>query len=224
MNKKIKLLIFDVNETLLDLTPIKVAINAAIKNPNAFEQWFALLLHYSLVETVTGKYEDFGKIGKATLKMVLKSQQVELDDSKIEQLLSLIKSLPPHPDVISSLEKLHEAGFTMVALTNGTLDVAKEQLKFAGIDKYMVSIFSVESSSAFKPHPSTYQYVLSEMKVEPSEAMMVASHAWDITGAQRAGLQGCFIAREGKVTYPLETSPVIKETNLIDAVKKILEI
>ncbi len=224
MKNNIKLLIFDVNETLLDLTPLRDAINKAIGTSTAFDQWFALLLQYSLVETITDQFQGFGEIGKATLKMVAESQKTALKETEIDQLLALIKKLTPHEDVVPAMVKLRELGIPMVALTNGTLETAKEQLNFAKLDIYMDQIFSVESCRKYKPHPLTYESVLKEMKVDASEAMMVASHAWDITGAQRAGLQSCFIARKGKVGYPLEARPVISVNNLMEAVPKIIQI
>ena len=64
-----KLLIFDVNETLLDLSPMKKRMNEVFGNEYAFKQWFALMLQYSLVDNVTGQYHNFGEIGKAAFKM-----------------------------------------------------------------------------------------------------------------------------------------------------------
>ncbi len=39
-----KLLIFDVNETLLDLGKLQQAVNLEFKSEFAFKQWFSLLL------------------------------------------------------------------------------------------------------------------------------------------------------------------------------------
>ncbi len=66
---KPQLLIFDVNETLLDLSPLKDSINSALENDLGFEVWFPQLLHYSLVETLTGNYRDFSEIAAAVFKM-----------------------------------------------------------------------------------------------------------------------------------------------------------
>ncbi|WP_295178102.1 hypothetical protein [uncultured Christiangramia sp.] len=44
-----KALIFDVNETLLDLSPLKESINKALGIEYAADIWFAELLQYSLV-------------------------------------------------------------------------------------------------------------------------------------------------------------------------------
>ena len=39
------------------------------------------------------------------------------------------------------------------------------------------------------------------------EMMMVAAHAWDITGAAAAGCRTAFIARPGKVLNPAGSQP-----------------
>jgi 2-haloacid dehalogenase len=108
---------------------------------------------------------------------------------------------------------LQKGGFTMVALTNGSSSVLKQQMEFAGLGHYFERLFSVEEVTAFKPSWKTYHYVLSEMKVEAPNAMMVAAHGWDIAGAKSAGLQAAFIARKGKSIYPLADVP---EINVLD--------
>lgn len=203
IHSKPRLLIFDVNETLLDLKPIKVSINHALANELAFDSWFSTLLHYSLVESVSGKYQDFGKIGAATLKMTAEKFDKQISENKIKDVLGLIKKLPPHPDVIQGLTLLKNNGIKMVALTNGTMDVVKAQLEFAELDHFFDEIFSVESVKYYKPHPATYTHVVKEMKASPIYSMLVAAHGWDIAGAQRAGLMTGFISRPGKFPYPL---------------------
>ena len=68
MNRNIECIIFDVNETLLDLSPLKNSINSELGD-GAAEVWFARLLHYSLVESITDTYHDFSEIAKAVLQM-----------------------------------------------------------------------------------------------------------------------------------------------------------
>ncbi|MEJ1221903.1 haloacid dehalogenase type II [Sediminicola sp. 1XM1-17] len=219
MRSKPRLLIFDVNETLLDLKPIKVAINHTLANELAFDSWFSSLLHYSLVESVSGKYQDFDKIGAATLKMTAEKFDKQISDGKIKDILALIKKLPPHPDVIQGLTLLRNSGIKMVALTNGTQDVVKAQLEFAEIDHFFDEIFSVESVRYFKPHPATYTHVVKEMKASPIYTMLIAAHGWDITGAQRAGLMTGFISRPGKFPYPLAEDADMTASNILSMAK-----
>ncbi len=198
-----KLLIFDVNETLLDMAPLKLSINNILNHFMAFDSWFALLLQYAWVETLTGNYRPFGELASATLNMTAKKLDHEITQSQINDLLSEIKTLPPHEDVIMGLIKLREEGIQLVALTNGTANAAKAQLEYSKLGEFMESIFSVEEVGYYKPHPAPYQYVLKEMNLTPQAAMMVACHPWDLLGAKRVGLQTCFVQRPGIPAYPL---------------------
>jgi hypothetical protein len=57
-------IVFDVIETLLDLRPLQEPFVRAFGDPAPLGEWFARLLHGSLVATVTSTYEDFGTIGR----------------------------------------------------------------------------------------------------------------------------------------------------------------
>lgn len=198
-----ELLIFDVNETMLDMSPLKTAITKVMENEFAFDIWFPTLLHYSLVETITGNYNNFSDIALAALNMTAGKLNKEIEEDRLKEILTKVKELPAYPDVSKTLPKLKAAGFKMVALTNGKSDVVEAQLKFAKIDHFFVEIISVDEVKAYKPAAETYNYVLRKMEVSASGAMMVAAHGWDLVGAHRAGLQTAFIQRPGKSQYPL---------------------
>jgi len=220
---KTKLLIFDVNETLLDLSPLRVAVNGALKNESAFDIWFQMLLHYSLVETVSLSYQDFSSMAEATLKMVSKKFKIAVPDSGLGSILGKIKELPPHKDVPHALNLLKESGFKLVAFSNGNSKVLNEQLRFAQIDIFFDGIFSVESVQKYKPHPSAYEYVLKEMQTSAKEAMMIAAHSWDVLGAKRAGMQTAFVERDGKSIYPLGEAPDLVEKTVLEIARALMQ-
>ena len=61
-----KVILFDVNETLLDLTPVKERVGKALGGrPELVQLWFTTLLQYSLATTVADKNFDFAEIGAA---------------------------------------------------------------------------------------------------------------------------------------------------------------
>ncbi len=220
--QKPKLLIFDVNETMLDLSGMKQRINKALDHEFAFDQWFSFMLQYSLVDTVTNNYHDFGTIGKAAMQMTQEKLNKSIPDSTVQELLSMIKSLPPHPDIKPGLEKLKKAGFKMITLTNSTKQVVTEQMKSAGLTAYFDELLSIDNTNKYKPHPDTYQYALDKMGVKAHEAMLIAAHGWDITGALQAGLQGAFIERKGQVLYPLADKPQLSEKSLVSIAEKLI--
>lgn len=65
--------LFDVNETLLDMAPLKENINTLLSYEQGFNIWFGMLLQYSLVDTCIDNYHDFTFIADATLSMAAKA-------------------------------------------------------------------------------------------------------------------------------------------------------
>jgi len=224
ITEKPKLLIFDVNETLLDLAPLRIAIKEKLKSDSAFDIWFQTLLHYSLVETLTDSYQDFSEIAKATLKMVSFKLKVDLSESKIAAVLGKIKELPPHKDIPEALSALKASRFKLVAFSNGNKAVLNQQLQYAEIDHLFDAIISIEEIREYKPKATSYQYVVDKMETRATDSMMIAAHGWDIAGAKRAGLKTAFVAREGKTIYPLGENPDISGSTLLDIAQKLLEI
>lgn len=217
---KIKTLIFDVNETLLDLSPLKESINSAL-GEGAAEVWFSQLLHYSLVETSTGTYHDFSEIAAAIFRMNAQKKNLDFSDSEIEEILSPITRLKAYKDVEPGLEKLKNSGYQLIAFSNGKPSVLKEQLDYAGLTSFFDKILSVESVRKYKPHPASYSYALTSSGADASSSMMVAAHAWDVTGAKRAGLQTAFIQRTGKYLFPLAEKPDLIFKNIQDLANKL---
>jgi len=219
-----KLLIFDVNETLLDMSPLKDSINTALKNDCAFDIWFPTLLQYSLVETLTKNYKDFSEIAGATLKMISIKLDIQLSDTNIKDILSPITKLTAYPEVTNCLKILKENGFKLVALSNGKPQVVNDQLKYAQIHHFFDKVLSIEEVKNYKPHATTYHCAYSLMNILPEDSMLIAAHGWDIAGAKRAGIQAAFISRPGKSLYPLAMQPEIIGSNLKEITESLLKI
>lgn len=210
-----EVIFFDVNETLLDLKPLKESVTKALGGQDELVGlWFSTMLHYSLVDTLTGNYHPFPEIGVAALQMVAESKGIALSKEKAEKaILPVFTKLPPHPDVIEGLTELKKQGFVLVSLTNSTDAGVKAQFENAGLIDLFERRLTVEGIHKFKPDQAVYRWALDQMKVEASEAMLVAAHGWDIAGAKAAGFQTVFVARPGKVLYPLAEKPdhVVKD-------------
>ena len=140
--KRPKVLFFDSNESMLDLAGMKPQVTAAFEGNEALMSlWFTTMLHYSLVDTVTSNYHDFGTIGAACMQMVADSNGIKLDIAKAKKAMLAMKSLPTHPDVIPALKKMKAAGFKMYTLTNSSQAVMEAQMTYAGIKKYFDGFF-----------------------------------------------------------------------------------
>ena len=110
-----ELLLFDVNETLLDLRALSPAFASEFGDDSALPLWFAQLLRLALVATLTGNYSDFAALGADALDMVAARQGRSLDEQGKGQLLAGMRQLPPHEEVPASLDRLRAAGVGGVA-------------------------------------------------------------------------------------------------------------
>src|SRR3977135_1128 len=67
---KLKALVFDVNQTMLDLNVLRPHFVRVFGDGKALDEWFSLLLHYSLVVTVADADDDFRTVGKGARAIV----------------------------------------------------------------------------------------------------------------------------------------------------------
>jgi 2-haloacid dehalogenase len=196
--------IFDVNETLLDLTPLRETVGRALGGRNELlPLWFTTMLQYSLVDSLTGNYRDFAEVGVGALMMIGERQGLAVDRETAEAaIIEPIRQLPAHADVEPAIRALSSAGFDIAALTNSSRDGVTAQLTNAGVIDLFDHVISTEEVQAFKPDPRPYRYALGVVGVGPEEAVMVAAHAWGLVGARNVGLQTAFISRPGATLYP----------------------
>lgn len=217
-----KLIVFDVNETLLDLKALDPKFEQVFGNASVRTSWFGLVLRNSLVATITGRYDDFGKIAGAALEMTAQLHNVTLSDEDRTSIMGGIRSLPLHADVIPGLEKLTSAGYRLFTLTNSPSHVVETQLQNAGITGYFEKSFSVDAIKKFKPDAEVYQMTAKELGVPADQIRLVAAHDWDVAGALLAGCTSAFIARPGHVLNPAMPAPDIIGKDLIGVVEQII--
>jgi 2-haloacid dehalogenase len=206
---KPKVLVFDVNQTMLDLNALRPQFARVFGDGKALDEWFSLLLQYSLVVTVTDAYSDFGTVGKAVLEMLASTKGVKLTPQDATRILQGMLMLPAHLDVGESLKRLRGAGFRMVTLTNSSPTAVKAQLQNAGLAQYFEESISVESVHRFKPDLEVYRSAAAHIGIQPADLLLIAAHPWDVFGAMKAGWQAAFVARNGITPFPLGPKPGI---------------
>jgi 2-haloacid dehalogenase len=191
-------LVFDVNETLIDLRSLDPLFARLFGDQQIMREWFGQLILYSMTLTLSGLYEDFFSLGPGVLEMVGAIHDVEVTPADIEEMRARMRTMPAHADVARGLDMLRDAGFRLVTLTNSppTPD-GKSPLDNAGLAGYFERQLSVDSVRAFKPAPSVYQLVAQALDVPLSACCLVACHAWDTLGAQAAGMSSALLTRAG---------------------------
>ena len=156
--------------------------------------------------------------------MVAEKRGTVLDPKNRKLVLSQMRQLPPHPEVLDALTRLRDAGLRLATLTNSPLPVLTDQLTNAGLIHLFEQTLSVDNVQRFKPAPETYRYAAEVLAVDVRDLRLVAAHDWDIAGAMWAGCAGAFVARPGMVLGPLQAAPDIIGADMTEVAQSILEI
>jgi 2-haloacid dehalogenase len=200
------IIVFDVNETLLDLETMRPTFDRIFDDPTAMRLWFAGLITYSEALTLAGVYVSFTDIGGAVLRMFATTRGIAISEADAAELTDRFASMPPHPEVPAALRRLRDHGFRLFTLTDNTLDISGRQLEQAGVIDVFERRFSVdETVRRHKPAPEAYRSVPAALDVDPGDICLIACHTWDTLGAVAAGCQAALVLREGNA--PLDVGP-----------------
>lgn len=200
-------LVFDVNETLLDLGTLEPLFLRLFGDGAVLRDWFAQLVIYSQAATFADRYVPFGVIGAGTLRMVGEIRGVAVGDADVAELKARTLGMPALPDVLPALERLSAAGFRLVTLTNSAPDPETSPVERTGIGRFVERRFSVDAVGRFKPAPEVYRQVSDALALPPAAFCMVAAHAWDTLGAQALGWAGALVTRPGNAVLPVPGLP-----------------
>ncbi len=195
---KPKVMLFDVNETLSDLSPMADRFTAVGAPTELAKAWFASTLRDGFAVTVAGRMASFADIASHAARTIFGGLDLDTSvDDAVDTVMAGFLELDVHEDVRRGVPMLAESGIRLVTLSNGSAQVAEGLLERAGIRSHFEQLLSVEEAGIWKPAEPAYSFALGACEVEASEAMLVAVHPWDIDGASRAGLATAWIDRAG---------------------------
>ncbi len=201
-------LVFDVNETLIDIDSLAPLFGELFGDERVLREWFGQLVMYSMAATMAEQYVDFFALGQGVLRMLADVHRADITDDDVGRLQARMSTMPAHPDAVEALTVLRDNGFRLITLTNSPhRSGARTPLENAGLAELFERQFSVEACRAFKPSLSVYRYVCRQLGVVPADCMMVAAHAWDTLGAQSVGFSAALITRPGNAPLPVDGLP-----------------
>ena len=215
-------ILFDINETVLDLATLKPKFEAAFGDVDVTATWFAMLLHTSTVCALTGVKTGFAELAGTMLDTVAARRGINISDEQRSDILGTFASLKPHDDIVPALNRLRNAGYRTVAFSNSSLKLVTSQITNAGLADYYDEIISVEETGSFKPDAKVYQFVAERVGRPISELRLTATHDWDTHGAMTAGMHAAYIDRTGAPYNPLYKRPAVFASTMGDVVEGII--
>jgi 2-haloacid dehalogenase len=203
------LVVFDVNETLLDLRTMEPTFERIFGDSSAMRLWFDDLIPYSAALTVAGCYVPFTDIGSAVMKMLADTRGIRIGEADRKELTEKFSTMPPYQEVPGALRKLRDAGFRLFTLTDNLLEVQTRQLEHGGIVDLFERRFSADGVRHHKPSREAYGHVEKELGVRPSQLCLITCHTWDTLGAVAAGWQAALVRRVGNDVLGVGPQPQI---------------
>jgi 2-haloacid dehalogenase len=216
------LIVFDVNETLLDLEAMQPVFTRIFADNSAMRLWFADLILYSAALTVAGCYVPFTELGVAVMKMLADTRGININDADKTELTEKFSTMPPHKEVPAALRKLRSAGFRLFTLTDNLLDVQTRQLTHGGIVDLFERRFSADAVAHHKPSRQAYAHVEQELGAGPAQLCLVACHTWDTLGAVAAGWDAALIKRPGNDVLGVGPQPGVIGDNLDEVADQLI--
>jgi 2-haloacid dehalogenase len=117
-----------------------------------------------------------------------------LTDAAVDTLVRAARLRPARPDSADALARLG-ADHELIGLSNADTTDLLRMNAYAGLRWH--TALSTEAVATYKPDPAVYRLAIDCAGRPPDRMLMVAAHAWDLRGAQAAGLRTAYLERPG---------------------------
>ena len=205
-----RVIAFDIYGTVIDPAGIVAHLEKAFgaQAKEAARLWREKQIEFSFWRALMHKYENFDVCISQALTYVSERMHVHLSDNSKRVLLDAYLRLPAFPDVKTAFESLRDAGYTLVALTNGVEKSVRALLHHAELMPYFEAIITADKIETFKPNPAVYEQLVTSIRRPKEKIWLVSSNPWDVIGAKAYGLKSAWLQRDrARIFDPWEYSP-----------------
>lgn len=207
MPKKNNLVLFDLDNTLVDFTgnayksmlaTVGERLDGvgfddfwAVYVPNAIAAWEA----YSRGELGRGEMRDL-RLGKSLAHFGLPLINIrELNERYVRLLIDLTDR--PIEGAAKALAELKNSGRRLGIITNGFIDIARQRIEHSGLAGFFEHVVVSEELGIHKPHPGIFEHTLRLFDTDKDDTLYIGDNIeFDITGAAAADIRGILFAPE----------------------------
>ena len=217
------IVVFDVNETLLDVSVLAPVFVRIFGTADMLRTWFDQVILYCEALTLSDGYADSGTVGLAVLRMLAEARGRSVEPADIEALKRLSSAMPTYADTPNALADLRKAGFRLFTLSNNPSAGVDVQLTHAGIRAYFAALHSIDDGvRRYKPARESYTALANTLGVAPSDLWLVSCHAFDTLGAAAAGYRTALVLRPENAPVALGRAPDVVAGDLGSVAHRII--
>jgi 2-haloacid dehalogenase len=141
------------------------------------------------------------------------SYGLELSSAERDELNEVWHILRAWPDAADAIRRLR-GRYKVVVLTVLSWSIAIDCSRHNGIE--WDGILSCEFLGHYKTDPPAYRSAVKLLRLEPSQAMMVAAHTNDLHAATGIGMRSAYVHRVGESPGTFGTDEVASQTSGFD--------
>jgi 2-haloacid dehalogenase len=210
-------LAFDMYGTLVDPIRIWKQLEQFIPGDaqRIAEIWRQKQLEFTFRLTAMERYEDFEQVTRKSLDYALAATGHSLDAQQKNSLMAQYNDLERFVDVEPGLQRLKDAGYTMVVFSNGSPSMLTGIMNAANLHAYFQGFVSVDEVKIYKPSPVVYKYVANRLGRPIGEVRLISSNPFDVIGAESAGMQAAWVNRSGGLFDTLAPRPQMVIKSLV---------
>jgi 2-haloacid dehalogenase len=186
------------------------------------EIWRQKQLEFTFRLTAMERYEDFEQVTRKALDYALAATGHSLETQQKNILMAQYNDLERFADVEPGLQRLKDAGYTMVVFSNGSPAMLTGIMDAANLHSYFKGFVSVDEVKVYKPSPLVYRHVASSLGRPIDEVRLISSNPFDVIGAEAVGLQTAWINRSGGLFDTLGPMPDMVVKSLVELANVLL--
>ncbi|MEU4799418.1 haloacid dehalogenase type II [Streptomyces sp. NPDC023327] len=197
----IEVVVFDVLGTLVDeLSGLRAGIREAAPwcDEASLDELTAVWQEHAAREQESVMQGDRAYAGSGTIDREAARRVADragvTDAAAVDRLATVGQRLSPWEDSVAALERLAQ-WYPVLGLSNADRTALLRLSAHAGLRWHQA--LSAEAVQAYKPAPEVYRLAVDTAGCPPERILMVAAHAWDLRGAQTAGLRTAYVGRPG---------------------------
>lgn len=211
---------FDVIGTLFSLDTVRRAFEDHGLPAWTTELWMAQVLRDDFASSDSGGCTPLSETltdgPPRTLPLFHAGAPAALQDD----VLAAFRDLEPADGAVDALRAAGNAGWDVLAVTNGGRSSTESRLERWGLDAYVRTVVSCDERELSKPHPDVYETVRETSG--DGDTWLVAAHAWDVAGAARRGLRTAWISSLERTYLDPYPAPDIEASDPSTAIRAIL--
>jgi len=214
----VEALAFDMYGTLVD--PIRIWKQLEHYIPEDAQRiaeiWRQKQLEFTFRLTAMERYEDFEQVTHKALDYALAATGHTLETKQKDSLMAQYNDLERFVDVEPGLQRLRDAGHTMVVFSNGSPAMLERIMNAAHLIAYFRGFVSVDEVKVYKPSPVVYRHVASSLGRSVDEVRLISSNPFDVIGAEAAGMRTTWVNRSGGLFDTLAPMPQMVVKSLLE--------